>query len=452
MNEETVSNEDTENRVSKKSKINKEKCIEDRHEICTHKVEEMKNFISDTSKFSFYFDKVTGKKLVAKINKLAEYQDFLDGFYLREISLLKKLDHPNIIKIEDIFITQTEITTLTEYFPKILFDELLFFRRNPEKIKIAAKQLLQAVAYIHSNKILHRDLKTSNIYLRKDNTLVVADFNHSRIYSEKMTPKQVSPLFRSIELLLGCKTYDYAIDMWSIGIILGSMALGDHMFDDHYEFSEMELLSTIFKFLNTPTEETLPGINTFPEFRKYWPKYTNRNLSQYFETKKCTIDPLLLNLIESMLIYDPKKRITAIDALKHPYFNEFEPIKNPIDMRISYQLKCSSDDILKKRKCILDAIYTNIECVDLKNGFQINRQRYISYIDRFIDITHENDNFLCTNREFFVVALICYIISYYLDNIYDTDMEIREVFEFNVSNEEINTLVVKVLNILNFDL
>lgn len=348
MNEETVSNEDTENRVSKKSKINKEKCIEDRHEICTHKVEEMKNFISDTSKFSFYFDKVTGKKLVAKINKLAEYQDFLDGFYLREISLLKKLDHPNIIKIEDIFITQTEITTLTEYFPKILFDELLFFRRNPEKIKIAAKQLLQAVAYIHSNKILHRDLKTSNIYLRKDNTLVVADFNHSRIYSEKMTPKQVSPLFRSIELLLGCKTYDYAIDMWSIGIILGSMALGDHMFDDHYEFSEMELLFTIFKFLNTPTEQTLPGVNTFPEFRKYWPKYTNRNLSQYFETKKCTIDPLLLNLIESMLIYDPKKRITAIDALKHPYFNEFEPIKNPIDMKISYQLKYSSDDILKK--------------------------------------------------------------------------------------------------------
>jgi len=196
------------------------------------------------------------------------------------------------------------------------------------EIKTLMLQLLHAVAHCHSHWILHRDLKTSNLLMNNRGTIKVADFGLARRYGDPvgvggMTQLVVTLWYRAPEILLGATTYSTAVDMWSVGCIFGELLLKEPVFQAK---GEIELISMIFKLLGPPTSLS-------------WPAYSSLPLSKsislpapsppQFRQKFSYMTAAGIDLLSSLLTYDPEKRINAEEALRHPYFSESPAPKHP---------------------------------------------------------------------------------------------------------------------------
>lgn len=207
------------------------------------------------------------------------------------------------------------------------------------EVKTLMLQLLSAVAYCHERWILHRDLKTSNLLMNNRGTIKVADFGLARRYGdpvgvggltqlvvtlwyrcvfsrscESHTDYSQIRVYRAPEILLGATTYSTAVDLWSVGCIFTELLLKEPLFQAK---GELELISMIFKLLGPPTTAT-------------WPDYPNLPLAKtinlppphppQFRQKFQYITSAGIDLLSRLLTYDPDERITAEEALRHPYF------------------------------------------------------------------------------------------------------------------------------------
>jgi len=196
------------------------------------------------------------------------------------------------------------------------------------EIKTLMLQLLSAVAHCHERWILHRDLKTSNLLMNNRGTIKVADFGLARRYGDPiglggMTQLVVTLWYRAPELLLGATTYTTAIDMWSVGCIFGELLLKEPIFQAK---GELELISMIFKLLGPPTASNWPTYSTLPLAKTITlPNYQPPQFRQKFPY----MTTAGIDLLCSLLTYDPDRRITAEEAIKHPYFSESPPPKHP---------------------------------------------------------------------------------------------------------------------------
>lgn len=198
---------------------------------------------------------------------------------------------------------------------------LLATMRTPflaSEIKTILLQLLSATALCHENWIVHRDLKTSNLLMNNRGQIKVADFGLARTYSDplgNMTPLVVTLWYRAPELLLGIKEYTTAIDMWSVGCIFGELILKEPLFAGK---GEIEQVGKIFKVLGRPTDDVWPGFSRLPNAASF-----NTSSIQPYSTlrqKFRFVTEAGLDLMNRLLTYDPERRITAEEALKHPYF------------------------------------------------------------------------------------------------------------------------------------
>ncbi|KAJ8084187.1 hypothetical protein PM082_002954 [Marasmius tenuissimus] len=213
------------------------------------------------------------------------------------------------------------------------------------EVKTLMLQLLSAVKHCHSNWILHRDLKTSNLLMNNRGTIKVADFGLARRYGDPvgvggMTQLVVTLWYRcdslvldrlitlkhhqrAPEILLGAEKYSTAVDMWSVGCIFAELLSKEPLFQAK---GELELISMIFKLLGPPTKDS-------------WPEYTALPLAKtitlpspqphQFRQKFPYLTTAGLDLMISLLTYDPERRITADEALQHPYFTESPLPKHP---------------------------------------------------------------------------------------------------------------------------
>jgi len=188
----------------------------------------------------------------------------------------------------------------------------------PSEIKTLMRQILSAVASMHSHWIVHRDLKTSNLLMTNRGRIKIADFGLARMFGDplrEMTSLVVTLWYRAPELLLGTKIYDTAVDMWSVGCIFAELLLKEPLFPGK---NETDQLSRIIRLLGLPTESTWPGYTKFAKAHLKHSVYIQNNIRHHFRHfSKATID-----LLKSMLCYDPSKRISAEEALEHPYFHE----------------------------------------------------------------------------------------------------------------------------------
>jgi serine/threonine protein kinase len=202
-----------------------------------------------------------------------------------------------------------------------------------EAVRPLLYQLLLAVAHCHANRVLHRDIKPHNILMQRTPsgapgagpgggrpwTLKLADFGLARIFNLPLrayTHEVVTLWYRSPEILLGMRAYSWSVDIWSVACLLAEMLNGKPLFPGD---SEIDQLLRVFRGLGTPTAERWPGVQALPEWKSCFPKWQHADWAALVPA--LAADAAGQELIGAMLRYDPDERITAHDALNHPFFD-----------------------------------------------------------------------------------------------------------------------------------
>ena len=268
-------------------------------------------------------DKRTGATVALKRIRLDQEDEGIPPTSVREISILKELNHPCVVHLNEVINSQGKLTLVFEYLDKDLKKFLDSQRRplEPILIKSYAYQIIAGLCYCHCHRIIHRDMKPQNLLLNKSGLIKICDFGLARAFTiplRNYTHEVVTLWYRAPEILLGSKYYSLPIDIWSTGCIIAEMVTRQPLFPGD---SEIDELYKIFKVLGTPTEETWPEVSQLPAYQPTFPKWHAKNLSEVLNCQ----DPLLLDLISKMLIYDPAQRISAKAALDHPYFQDLSP-------------------------------------------------------------------------------------------------------------------------------
>ncbi|GES83036.1 protein serine/threonine kinase [Rhizophagus clarus] len=239
---------------------------------------------------------------------------------IREISLLKELKHPNIVRLYDVLHTEKKLTLVFEYLDSDLKKFLDTYGGDLDKdtIKQLMYQLLKGIAFCHEHRVLHRDLKPQNLLINKRGELKLADFGLARAFGipvRSYSHEVVTLWYRAPDVLMGSRQYSTSIDVWSAGCIFAEMASGRPLFPGS---SIKDQLLRIFKVLGTPTEETWPGVSQLPEYKSDFTTYNRIPL----ESLLPKLDSSGIDLLSQLIKYQPEKRLSAEDALQHPYFEE----------------------------------------------------------------------------------------------------------------------------------
>jgi serine/threonine protein kinase len=260
-------------------------------------------------------NKETGNYVALKKVRLENEDEGIPSTSIREISILKQMHHPNIVNLIDLIHGEKRLYLVFEYLNHDLkkFLDLNGAPLKPELVKSYLYQLLLAIKYCHSRRILHRDLKPQNLLLDTNGIIKVADFGLARAFGipiKTLTHEILTLWYRAPEILLGQKEYSTPVDIWSIGCIFAELILKQPLFKGEYE---IEQLFKIFHVLGTPNKDIWPEVETLPNFSHEFPKFKPIKFEDYF----IGLDKNGIDLLKQMLVYDPNQRITAKQALMH---------------------------------------------------------------------------------------------------------------------------------------
>ncbi|KAG8378524.1 hypothetical protein BUALT_Bualt08G0146000 [Buddleja alternifolia] len=262
-------------------------------------------------------DKIVAMKKVRFVNMDPESVRFM----AREICILRRLDHPNVMKLEALVTSRISgsLYLVFEYMEHDLAGLLASpgVKFTEPQIKCYMKQMLLGLEHCHSRGILHRDIKGSNLLVDNKGVLKIGDFGLATSFEadqkQPLTSRVVTLWYRPPELLLGATEYGVAIDLWSAGCILAELFAGKPIMPGR---TEVEQMHKIFKLCGSPTEEywrkaKLPHATSFKSHHQY-----KRRVADTFKDFPSSA----LALVEVLLSIDPEKRGTASSALKSKFF------------------------------------------------------------------------------------------------------------------------------------
>ncbi|KAH0643825.1 hypothetical protein KY290_035275 [Solanum tuberosum] len=267
-------------------------------------------------------DRVTNETIALKKIRLEQEDEGVPSTAIREISLLKEMQHANIVRLQDVVHSEKRLYLVFEYLDLDLkkhMDSCPEFSKDPHLVKMFLYQILRGIAYCHSHRVLHRDLKPQNLLIdRRTNALKLADFGLARAFGipvRTFTHEVVTLWYRAPEILLGSRHYSTPVDVWSVGCIFAEMVNQRPLFPGD---SEIDELFKIFRVMGTPNEDTWPGVTSLPDYKSAFPKWPRKDLAIIVPN----VDGAGLDLLGKMLSLDPSKRITARNALEHEYFKD----------------------------------------------------------------------------------------------------------------------------------
>lgn len=287
----------------------------------------------------------------------------------REMALCSELDHANIIHLVEIILEDKCIYMVFEYAEHDLL-QIIHHHSQPTRHPIPAPtvrsilyQLLNGLLYLHSNWVLHRDLKPANIMVTSGGEVKIGDLGLARLFWKPLHSLYngdkvvVTIWYRAPELILGSKHYTPAVDMWAVGCIFAELLSLRPIFkgeeakmDSHKKTVPFQRhqMQKIIEILGMPTKQGWPGLISQPEYTqlqtfgaaqtggnnrnraapslKDWYNNTmqNNNYSDHAPGSDgfgpSTPGQEGYNLLAALLEYDPEKRMTAREALQHPYF------------------------------------------------------------------------------------------------------------------------------------
>uniref|UniRef100_A0A8C8SIE2 Cyclin-dependent kinase 2 n=1 Tax=Pelusios castaneus TaxID=367368 RepID=A0A8C8SIE2_9SAUR len=232
-------------------------------------------------------NKVTGEVVALKKIRLDTETEGVPSTAIREISLLKELNHSNIVKLLDVIHTENKLYLVFEFLNQDLkkfMDSSSISGIPLPLIKSYLFQLLQGLAFCHSHRVLHRDLKPQNLLINSEGAIKLADFGLARAFGVPV------------------RTYTHEVTR-------RALFPGD---------SEIDQLFRIFRTLGTPDEAVWPGVTSMPDYKPSFPKWARQDFSKVVPP----LDEEGRKLLAQMLHYDPNKRISAKSALNQPFFQD----------------------------------------------------------------------------------------------------------------------------------
>ncbi|XP_047313913.1 probable serine/threonine-protein kinase At1g54610 [Impatiens glandulifera] len=243
-------------------------------------------------------------------------------FMAREILILRRLDHPNVIKLEGLVTSRTSsnLYLVFEYMEHDLtgLASLPGSKFSESQVKCYMKQLLSGLDHCHSRGILHRDIKGSNLLIDNHGILKIADFGLASFFDPRrnipLTSRVVTLWYRPPELLLGATHYGVSIDLWSTGCILGELYAGKPIMPGR---TEVEQLHKVFKLCGSPSEDYWRKLRV-PQSIAFKPLHPYK--SRLIETFR-DFPPAALALMQTLLSIDPAHRGSAADAIESQYFS-----------------------------------------------------------------------------------------------------------------------------------
>lgn len=287
----------------------------------------------------------------------------------REMQALSVSNHQNVVKLYEVVQCGSSVCLVMEYIPYTLSQVIQNFMLPESLVKGFMLMLLRGLAHLHELGIIHRDIKPQNLLISNSGILKICDLGLCRILPEKIpTQPQIgtngnfpnsilnsitnlnsslnsvssSPVdethawtlqvgthyYRAPELLFGDRGYTEAIDIWAAGCVMAELLNGEPLFPG---VGDLELIGRISEILGSPSEETWPGISQMPDFGKLLFKERPRvDMREKFPSWSNEA----LDLFEKFVIYEPAKRISAREALHHPWFSvEPTPCMAPYDSK-----------------------------------------------------------------------------------------------------------------------
>ena len=311
-------------------------------------------------------NKITKEKVAIKILKKKKMQKSKDKSRLeREISILKRLNHINVIKIYKITEELENYYIVMEYCENgELFNYIVAHQRlSEEETSYFFYQLINGLDYIHHKNIVHRDLKPENLLLSKDNILKIVDFGLSNYYyldGKLLSTPCGSPCYASPEMVCGNRYNGFRIDIWSCGIIIFAMICGYLPFED-------------------PDNEIL--------FKKIM---------------KCEVDypdylsDDVLDIMNKIIVVDPNKRYNIEQIKKHPFYlkgkKEFEKKHKDLIDKVEFIYNNNNNDIEDYNNEIEDDIIFNNNINNNNNVINIQKSKSSNLLKKEINDLNNNNN------------------------------------------------------------
>jgi len=272
---------------------------------------------------------------------------------VREIkTMLLLAESKYVVRLLDYFPHSGSYLLVFDYMPSGLWE----MTHDPDihlketHIKSYLRMLMRGVAYLHSNSVMHRDLKPANLLIDAKGILKIGDFGQARLLWSKesknrcYTPEVATKWYRAPELLYGAKEYTQSVDLWAVGCILAEMINKAPLFPGE---TDIDQLATVVKCLGNPSETVWPGVSRLPDFKKIsfppidpipWKKLVPGASAE------------AISLLETLVVYNPKSRVTAKQGLRSAYFfskplpcEEEEMPKPPLDHRAKIKASNNPD-------------------------------------------------------------------------------------------------------------
>ena len=286
-------------------------------------------------------NKETGKYVAIK--KFKEVDDELVKKTMkRELKMLQRLHHPNIVEFQDAFRRKGNLFLVFEFVDKNLL-ELLQEHPNgldPNLIRHLIYQLCKSIKYLHDQNIIHRDIKPENLLITDKMESKLCDFGFARLVSEtneKLTDYVATRWYRAPELLLSQGNYGKEVDYWAIGCIMGELVDGNPLFPGENEIDQLHCIQKVLGNFTDKQEEMFYSN----------PLFNGKNLLKI--TKPETLEKRYLgkfnkkaiSFMKGLLALDPKKRLNGNSVFKHPYFEKLvlADLQKEVEQRIQIQIQ-----------------------------------------------------------------------------------------------------------------